>query len=252
MKKTLLISSLLAVFSTTAMAEGFDQYITAKGTVARMQNKFSGEAGYENKRNLRNHFDEKKSDTIGGFRIGYGLIFPAFDGSLRGEIEYGYNSKASLNSGFQHLHAGANKNGKPVNNQTDVDYSSSIKSQFLMANAYYDFNTGTAFTPYVGAGIGYGRLKTNNDVTVMGNRLSISETSNNFIWNVGVGVAFAIDSNLAIDAGYRFTDYGSVKKDHRSKIIFPGKTEPSKYPQHIGTKSKVRSNEFNLGIRYTF
>lgn len=35
----------------------------------------------------------------------------------------------------------------------------SVRNQNVMLNAYYDFNTGTKFTPYVGGGIGLAHLK---------------------------------------------------------------------------------------------
>ena len=86
-------------------------------------------------------------------------------------------------------------------------------STTLLANVYYDFHNSTAFTPYVGAGIGlaFNYLGVDmhhygvNDAAWSG---SSDDRSTNFAWQVGAGVAYSFNENMAIDAGYRYLDLG--------------------------------------------
>ena len=110
-----------------------------------------------------------------------------------------------------------------------------LESQSLMLNAYYDIDTGTKFTPYVGAGIGYSKLKASYTLTA--ENATLSESDYQFTWPAGVGVAYAVNDNLSLDLGYRYVDMGNVKKNYE-----PG----SSY------KFDVDANEFMLGARYTF
>ena len=50
--------------------------------------------------------------------------------------------------------------------EVEIDYDADvystkrkIKTHAYMLNAYYDFETCTKFTPYIGAGIGYAKTK---------------------------------------------------------------------------------------------
>lgn len=201
MKKLLAVTVLAAVTSslTVAQAQDFQQYVSAKAVLNHVNSKFE-----------LNNEDTKKSKNVAGLRLAYGAIFPAADNNVRAEIEYGYNGKAKVNADKR---------------------ESETKSQSVMLNGYFDFNTGTAVTPYVGAGLGYARLK--NTVTPEG-KDSYSKSKGNFAWQVGAGVSYAVNSNVDIDLAYRFMDYGKVDhKDNRGK-------------------AKMRGNEFSLGVRYNF
>lgn len=215
MKKLLTISVLSAVVAsgfTVAHAQDFDQYLSAKAVLNHVNNKFEGQVEDVDGKDSGSF---KKSKNVGGFRLAYGAIFPAGDNNVRAEVEYGYNGKVKV---------------------SDEDSKSETKSQALMLNGYYDFNTGTAFTPYVGAGIGYARLKN----TLSDEEVSISKSKGNFAWQVGAGVSYAVNSNVAVDLSYRFMDYGKVSHSYKE-----GDTS-------VNGKVKQRGNEFNLGVRYTF
>ncbi len=206
MKKILLTVAIMATFSSVAMAQDFEQYVSGKGVWSRATNKFGAD------------YDFKETKSIGGIRLAYGVIFPMGNNSVRTELEYGYNGKVKV---------------------TDEDYKSEVKSQSLMVNAYFDLNTGTNWTPYVGAGIGYSRLK--NSLHFPGDesnpRYFGSKSKGNFGWNASVGTTYAFNKNVALDVSYRFTDYGKVEQDVSSEERL---------------KVKQRANEFNLGVRYSF
>lgn len=225
MKKTLLISALSVAFlGTTAMAQDYHHYISGKGAAVRLENKLTGNGFNDTTAYSLNH---KKNDTVAGLRIAYGVSIPLWDSSIRTELEYGFNGKAKLDG----------RSSAP-----DLNYKSDIKSQFIMANVYYDFDLGSDWTPYVGAGIGYARVKADNQVSYANETSSLSKSSGNFAWNLTAGITYDMTENLSIDASYRYMDYGKAKTSGNLEF------GAQKYRAH--SDSKVRSNELNLGIRY--
>lgn len=94
-------------------------------------------------------------------------------------------------------------------------------STTLLANFYYDFHNSSDFTPYVGAGLGLAF----NYMGVDGydNRYDMGGSwdgrTTNFAWQVGAGVAYSINENMAIDAGYRYLDLGYTQvKSHGQSV----------------------------------
>ena len=107
-------------------------------------------------------------------------------------------------------------------------------NNFIMLNAYYDIDTGTNFTPYIGAGLGLSHQK-----VTAGNA---KKSSNELAWQVGGGVSYAATENVFVDFGYKYVDNGSsftVSHDEDNDVS--GKTD-----------FESESNEFYLGVRYAF
>jgi OOP family OmpA-OmpF porin len=73
----------------------------------------------------------------------------------------------------------------------------------LMANAFYDLNTGTKFTPYIGAGLG-GALVTFDNVTIPGGANRIDDSDLALAYQAMAGVGYQLDRNLKLDLGYRY------------------------------------------------
>jgi len=68
--------------------------------------------------------------------------------------------------------------------------------------------------------IGYGRveLKSFNETTyapatgvLQTNTALDGDTANNFAWNIGVGVDYAVTNNIVFGLGYMFTDAGKAR-----------------------------------------
>ncbi len=55
-------------------------------------------------------------------------------------------------------------------NTLSVDDKTKFMATILLMNAYYDFRTGTPFTPYIGAGVGFSvdQLTRNSNQTYLG------------------------------------------------------------------------------------
>ena len=119
-----------------------------------------------------------------------------------------------------------------------IETSTSVRHDSYLFNMFYDFNFGTRWTPYVGAGIGFGRYQQetsfnyNADLTnfkqelgrysgsmenlediiaTMPDSVTGSVTPDQashdlyrFEWQVSAGVAYNFDEDWVLDLGYRF------------------------------------------------
>lgn len=169
--------------------------------------------------------DDYSQFTLGGaLALGYDF-WPQQMLPLRVEIEFALrgNSEKSWSDG------GMVSNVKGTwNNST------------LFANLFWDFHNDTAFTPYIGAGLGLAFNYTGYDFTVDDDKFSADDRFTNFAWNVGVGASYSFNENLALDASYRFVGLG-----YNEVSAYRG---GQKY--EIG--SDPYNNEFMLGLRFAF
>lgn len=111
----------------------------------------------------------------------------------------------------------------------------------LMANFYYDFRNESAFTPYVGAGVGLAFIGVDNKMDIGGVRIvRDDETFTNFAFNLGAGVAYSFTDNLAVDLGYRYLNMGYIESTGTRNNI-----------KHT-TESNLYNHEIMLGARVTF
>lgn len=89
----------------------------------------------------------------------------------------------------------------------DVAPGAKMSTTTVLGNLYYDFANESAFTPYIGAGAGYGWVRN----TPTGNE-------NGFALGLTAGVAVDLTQNIALDVGYRFRDTfisGPDSKEHQ-------------------------------------
>ena len=108
-----------------------------------------------------------------------------------------------------------------------------------MLNSYYDFKNTSKFTPYISAGVGVTRVK-NESTDIEFPDYSFSKSDNHFTWSAGVGVAYNITNNVALDASYRYLNAGKFEFSQD----FDDDSQSVKY--------KLSSNDYSLGIRYNF
>lgn len=90
----------------------------------------------------------------------------------------------------------------------DIAPGAEISTTAVLANAYYDFANDTAFTPYIGAGVGYG--------WVNGSGTALDDSG--LVLGAAAGVSVDLTNNLAVDVGYRFRDFevsGSNPMEHQ-------------------------------------
>lgn len=243
MNKTLLLAGVAAVFAANAQAAELNLYVSAKAAFVKMENdasvasdySFGGQTHYQNAL-----ADKKHKDDVWGLRLAAGAATPVKYGRVRGELELGWNDDAKDSNNFAFK----------VKDTYTHKFATELSVYSAMLNVYYDIDTGTKFTPYVGGGIGLAHLKNKTKVTGSTPAGALnsgsSESENNFAWNIGAGVSYAVNSNVSIDAGYRYTDYGNVKETVSQTV--PGLGSPL----NVDGKYDVTSHEFLIGARYSF
>ncbi|NET48411.1 MAG: outer membrane beta-barrel protein [Merismopedia sp. SIO2A8] len=128
-------------------------------------------------------------DTDTGFGIN-GAIGYQFD-QARAELDLGYRQNAV--------------DGVTVGDLPEVDTDGRFKTWTLAANGYYDIPTGTAFRPYVGAGVGVARLVA-DDVSVnvpVAGEAELDESGVSFMFQAQAGLAYDFSEDASAFVGYR-------------------------------------------------
>ena len=177
--------------------------------------------------------DYSQNTTGGGVFVGFDF-YPHYQVPVRAEIEYAIRTNTSTSWDV--------KNVLPEGASADLKGQWNLQTLFL--NAYWDLHNDSAFTPYIGAGIGMGFIDSKYEPSIGFNGESASESYSDmqtvFAWNVGAGVSYAITDALSADLAYRFVGLGYHETE---KTV-------------LGEKCKIGmapyANEFSLGIRYTF
>jgi opacity protein-like surface antigen len=135
----------------------------------------------------------------------------AFDGGntgiyLRGDIGASYLNWGSTSSPWAYVGNAGIGYQFDQNMRTDLTYdwsgnygvspTGNVSTNMVLANGYYDFKNASAFTPYIGAGIGYG-WEWGSGAAVNAQGVAVG---------FAAGVAYDMNRNLALDVGYRFHD----------------------------------------------
>lgn len=159
----------------------------------------------------------------GGIFAGYDF-YPQVQVPIRVEVEYDLRTNMTTQW-----------SGKKGSRTGSIDATWGM--QTLFANVYWDFHNSSAFTPYIGAGLGMGFI--NNDYEISGRngeQMSFSKFNTVFAWNAGVGCSYAFSENVSADLAYRFVGFGANEASYQGDKIT---THPN-------------ANEFSLGLRFTF
>ena len=204
MKKILLLAGVAFLFTANAQAR-VSQYVSGKVSYDFNQVKFkAGNDAFRSSKRL--HRELFGTHFAYGVRAGY----------VRGELELNNSNTLKFHKDF---------NG--------IDSRLKLNKTSVMANAYFDYLTCTPWTPYVGAGIGTAYLTQKLTNEPLGHS---KKSVYNLAWQVMAGVTYDINSNWAIDAGYKYADLGRVRKNFGP----------------VKTKVAVRDHEILLGARYSF
>ena len=142
-------------------------------------------------------------------------------GNVRGELEVAIRSDSEddyeiFNGSLMQV-PGILPNGMP----TEIETSTSVQHNSYMANLYYDFAIADSnWTPYIGAGVGFGTYKQKATVEIdlpddmeaaaglmgipVGEMTVADDTLTEFEWQVGLGATYSFTEDWALDIGYRF------------------------------------------------
>ena len=220
-----LLLAILTIFPlSSAQAQDRNVYITPKIMWTHLQHDAIGL--FENSRELTDNL------VGGALAIGYdfngGYSYP-----VRLELEVAMREKVNYSEKFANA----------FSDWAKMDYEIDVAT--LFANIYFDFHNKTDFTPYIGGGMGAARLKASTKFSTNGSSylasmyrdmgFDKSETTWNFAWNVGAGVAYTMTESISLDLGYRYADFGSM-------TIVKG----------INDKYDITGHEVLLGARFSF
>lgn len=169
------------------------------------------------------------SEVAGSAGLAVGLELKKSLGlPLRAELEYSYRSEVDYNPDPTFIGAGV-----------PTRLSSTLNSQAVFANLYYDFATGTRLTPYVGGGLGVAWNHTDATGTVIATGASqdYKKTTSNFAWNLGAGATYDLTGPWKLGAGYRYVNLGKVVWGDSGTQL---------------TSKDITSHDLYLGLRYQF
>ena len=123
-------------------------------------------------------------------------------------------------------------NGTAVAGLPGVTLDGDVTSWAIMANGYYDIDTGTIVTPYIGGGIGVQIVEADLRVTALGVTATADETDAVFAGQIAAGLAVEVMPKLDITVDYRFL----ISSD----------------PDFDGTEAENTNHSIRAGVRYTF
>lgn len=242
MKKTLLLATVATVaFAMNANAGVLTPYVSAKLSAAKLDVNQSRrgimptQAGTEVTRNFQSYDDSKR---VWGTSFAAGVSYGLEGGAIRTELEWQRNTAARMN----------NTTARYYGERDAWTSKTKIKTHAYMLNAYYDFDTCTKFTPYVGAGIGLAKTKIARHGEYDGPFMEGGEGTvkhTGIAWQIGAGIAYALNDNVSVDVGYRYIDYGKFK-DSSLQDFGPAEVGLSR------TSYETTANELYAGLRYSF
>lgn len=155
-----------------------------------------------------------------------GIATMTFENGLAGSIAAGYDFANPMRMEIELL--GHKNDLELFSHDTAYDdfNDGDLKTRSLMINGFYDVDTGSAWTPFAGLGIGISKLDINDP------GFSSSEDDNVFTYQFIGGVAYAFNEQWSVDAQYRYIGTSDVTID--------------------GADFDHSSNDLMLGLRYSF
>ncbi len=227
-------TTLLTAAATLAIAPAAHAYEGLYGAIGAGLSYF----GYEN--DVSNDHQggsgpitfDSDSDYDNGIGI-YAALGLAHGNGIRTELEYSYRSadidQIDPKAGFAGIPAGS--------------IAGDTKIHALMVNGLYDFDgmADKGITPYVGAGIGIGRV--NHRISGTNGPLSIAygDFDYNFAYQGIAGVAVGLAEGLALDLSYRY--FNMIGNSYEGALI-------NGLPSVV--KANAGSHNFFAGLRWNF
>ena len=127
---------------------------------------------------------------------------------------------------------------------TNVEADDTLTILALTANAWYDLHTGTAWTPYIGIGLGGTNLLVQLSEGSDEDDRYFDGTGWGFAYQAGVGVAFEVLSGFSLTAGYQF--FGTLETD----VIDDGESTGDADDSNVSPM--LTAHGIQLGMRFLF
>ena len=176
------------------------------------------------------------NDANWAFDVGFGVDAAlGYDfGSFRADLEFTYLTSTFVFDVDPDAGRGDNE---------DADDTLTVIGG--MANAWYDLDTGTAWTPYIGIGVG-GTLLSVQLASGQDEEDQYFDGSNlGFAYQAGVGVAFEVLSGFSLTAGYQF--FGTLE----TEVTDDNATTDTDDDDHTVSPT-LMAHGIQLGMRFLF
>lgn len=108
----------------------------------------------------------------------------------------------------------------------------SVSHLAALVNLYYDFDTGAAWTPYVGAGVGYGGTRVSFD--------GEDEGDSGLAWQVRAGLTVQSSPSLSWDIGYRYLDMAEFEYSESDGV------------EEIMLRAAPKTHSISVSARFAF
>lgn len=151
-------------------------------------------------------FGDVDLDPDNGFMVGVALG-AHINEWLRGEVEVSgawHDVSGDVEFGFI---------GSPPLTTYNIDGDET--ALFVLANLWVDLPVGDVFRPYVGGGLGFGRLSLDIDFedNFGADYKVVDDDDWGFAYQLGAGIAFNFAQNMAFDVGYRYKVINNAEFD---------------------------------------
>ena len=250
MKKILLTTIAVAAFAQGASAGTEAGKMYARGDLGYQMNKYS---------------DVKLKGFAGDIGFGYAL-----SDSVRTDVTLNFSrpQKTKKNDKLTaaEFAAAIAKEGtqKVEPAKTGSKFAAKLKIKEknigLMANAYYDFNNASDFTPYLMAGVGVSRSSieakasvdytSDKDAAVTQNFLTQkSKNLTSLAYKVGVGVGYEMAKDIHLDLGYNLS--GKTGKYKTAEVKNEAGTVVYKGGEKMANTCKT-IHTLTAGVRFAF
>ena len=166
--------------------------------------------------------------TDAGFALTGAVGYAMLNGlRIEGEISYRENDLDTFDVDTI-TSGGATFSGAPV----PLPLKGEATALGFMANAFYDFDTGSNWVPHIGGGLGVAILTLNIE-SIGGFSSSFDETDTVFAYQIGAGLGYRVNSYSRFDVSYRlmgtsdpkFSDgFDTVETEYLNHSIMAGYT----------------------------
>ena len=162
-----------------------------------------------------------------GYTVGVALgrrMIDLYGASLRAEIAVSYRSAEIESMAIR---------GEPSSGRGDLGLLAA------MTNAYVDYDLDVGVIPYLGVGVGYGRLDVSGEN--INENLKINDEASVFVWSLMAGATIPFSDSVDFTGGYRYLATTDPELDARVATVGPRRLD-SEYDVH----------EITLGMRIKF